>query len=205
MRASPKPARAARAPNTATTAAPETMAPDNFNSRSHLAAALPNHSTRHLSRANVVAASSSVLAHFVIEQRAFRLVLCDGGNSDECTKAIRFRIGKHSLAIIEDVSDDIIPDIRQMVDRLTKRELQILCLIAQGCSTRNIAHRLQISEWTVNTHVKRASLKLQVGNRAAMVFYCSSVIGSLAKSGMRDPSQQETPRRSTPIIGSSTG
>lgn len=57
---------------------------------------------------------------------------------------------------------------------LTEREFQIVQLIAQGRSNKQIAHRLQISEWTVSTHLRRVFAKLAVDSRAAMVYRCSS-------------------------------
>ena len=41
------------------------------------------------------------------------------------------------------------------------RELEIAVLVAQGCATKNIAYRLQISEWTVSTYLRRIFAKLE--------------------------------------------
>jgi len=48
-------------------------------------------------------------------------------------------------------------------------ELDILGLIAQGCSNREAAARLFISEATVKTHVLHSYAKLGVNDRAAAV------------------------------------
>jgi DNA-binding CsgD family transcriptional regulator len=66
----------------------------------------------------------------------------------------------------------------EMITLLTERELQIVQLIAQGCSNKQIAHRLQISEWTVATHLRRVFAKLGVDSRAAMVYRCSSLLNN---------------------------
>jgi DNA-binding CsgD family transcriptional regulator len=55
------------------------------------------------------------------------------------------------------------------VDRLTPRELQVVELVAQGLSNKEIAGALRISGWTVSTHLRRIFAKLQVATRAAMV------------------------------------
>jgi DNA-binding NarL/FixJ family response regulator len=70
-------------------------------------------------------------------------------------------------------SDDV-------ASRLTGRELEIAVLVAQGCATKNIAYRLQISEWTVSTYLRRIFAKLGVDNRAAMVYRCASLIDKLS-------------------------
>jgi DNA-binding CsgD family transcriptional regulator/tetratricopeptide (TPR) repeat protein len=50
---------------------------------------------------------------------------------------------------------------------LTPREREVLTLIAAGCTNRQIARTLFISERTVSIHVSRVLGKLGVGNRAA--------------------------------------
>jgi DNA-binding NarL/FixJ family response regulator len=52
---------------------------------------------------------------------------------------------------------------------LSQRELEVLALIAKGCSNRETAGRLFISEATVKTHLLHAYAKLGVRDRAAAV------------------------------------
>ncbi|GAA3917632.1 response regulator [Actinoplanes auranticolor] len=54
-------------------------------------------------------------------------------------------------------------------EELSQRELEVLGLIAQGCSNRETAKRLFISEATVKTHLLHAYAKLGVRDRAAAV------------------------------------
>jgi DNA-binding NarL/FixJ family response regulator len=54
-------------------------------------------------------------------------------------------------------------------DELSQRELDVLGLIAQGCTNREAASRLFISEATVKTHLLHAYAKLGVRDRAAAV------------------------------------
>jgi two-component system nitrate/nitrite response regulator NarL len=53
--------------------------------------------------------------------------------------------------------------------RLTRRERQIVDLIADGLSNKEIAHRLQIEFATVKNHVHNILEKLQVTRRADAV------------------------------------
>ncbi len=61
---------------------------------------------------------------------------------------------------------------RKRLESLTKRELQILQEIARGCSNREVADNLHISEGTVKVHVKSLLKKLVVKSRVeAAVLY----------------------------------
>lgn len=52
---------------------------------------------------------------------------------------------------------------------LSPRELEIARMIAKGYPNKTIAAVLEISAWTVCTHIRRIFAKLGVGSRAAMV------------------------------------
>ncbi|MDK9708194.1 MAG: LuxR C-terminal-related transcriptional regulator [Desulforhopalus sp.] len=56
------------------------------------------------------------------------------------------------------------------VRSLTKREIQIVVLVAEGLPNKQIAYKLNISEWTVSTHLRRIFAKLGVDSRAAMIY-----------------------------------
>ena len=50
-------------------------------------------------------------------------------------------------------------------DGLTRKEVQILELLAQGCSNDAMAQKLFISESTVRTHLRSINTKLHASNR----------------------------------------
>jgi DNA-binding NarL/FixJ family response regulator len=50
---------------------------------------------------------------------------------------------------------------------LTPREIEIVNLVAQGCSNKQIAAKLFISEETVKKHLKNIFCKLNVANRVS--------------------------------------
>jgi len=61
------------------------------------------------------------------------------------------------------------PDTPSDAPRITKREHEILALIAAGLSNREIAERLFVSENTVKTHSSRLFEKLRVNRRTQAV------------------------------------
>ena len=58
------------------------------------------------------------------------------------------------------------------IEHLTKRELQVLQLIAEGKSTKDIAARLELSVKTVETHRKQSMDKLEIRSIAGLTKYC---------------------------------
>ncbi|WP_298303487.1 LuxR C-terminal-related transcriptional regulator [uncultured Erythrobacter sp.] len=53
-------------------------------------------------------------------------------------------------------------------DLLTPREMEITRLTAQGMTNKEIALALEISHWTVATHLRRIYNKTQIHRRAAL-------------------------------------
>jgi len=58
-----------------------------------------------------------------------------------------------------------------LVDPLTEREVEVLRLVAQGQSNREIADQLIISEATVRTHVSNILSKLHLASRTQAALY----------------------------------
>jgi DNA-binding NarL/FixJ family response regulator len=57
----------------------------------------------------------------------------------------------------------------ELLEQLTKREREVMALVAQGLSNQEIAERLVISPATAKTHVSRAMIKLHAHDRAQLV------------------------------------
>lgn len=62
-----------------------------------------------------------------------------------------------------------------MLSGLTDRENQILNLIANGLTNREISYNLVISEATVENHIHHIFVKLGISNRAQAVAYAFRV------------------------------
>lgn len=56
-------------------------------------------------------------------------------------------------------------------EKLTEREAEVLCLLAQGRANKQIAHELVIGEKTVKTHVSSILAKLGVPSRTQAALY----------------------------------
>jgi NarL family two-component system response regulator LiaR len=63
------------------------------------------------------------------------------------------------------------PVTQPVTGELTVRELDVLRLVAQGLSNRNIALRLVISEKTVKTHISSLLSKLALEDRTQLAIY----------------------------------
>ena len=75
-------------------------------------------------------------------------------------------LDRHSSAAPTTAGQD-----RALPDNLTRREAEILALIAQGLSNAEIATRLFVSEATVKTHVNHIFTKTGARDRAQAVAY----------------------------------
>lgn len=60
-------------------------------------------------------------------------------------------------------------DARSLFEELTAREREVLALLAEGLSTRNIAQRLVIAPSTVRNHIQQILQKLYVHSRVEAV------------------------------------
>lgn len=55
---------------------------------------------------------------------------------------------------------------------LTDRELEIVRLVAEGLTNRQIGETIFLSPATVKTHLQRIALKVGIGDRSAIVAHC---------------------------------
>lgn len=124
-----------------------------------------------------------VLTSFDDDERVFAAVkagalgyLLKDSSPQELLQAIRSVYqGQPSLApniaykVIRELSQP--SSLPQTEEPLTEREVETLCLIAQGLSNEVIAQKLTISERTVGKHVSNILEKLHLANRTQAALY----------------------------------
>lgn len=108
------------------------------------------------------------LEHPGIEVLVRQLVNDIGGQAQPAAREIR-----RADSVILDVTVDgvrcLLTRIPEAQLRLSPRELEIAHMVAKGYPNKTIASILDISSWTVGSHLRRTFSKLGVSSRAAMV------------------------------------
>lgn len=136
-----------------------------------------------LNHAQTLATPLTTLAEFAVGDQQFQVVAVDDGADGPDTDAalgelICFTCGGCRCAIVPKRCA-LSTDLAELAALLTERELQITALVSQGKLNKQIADQLQISEWTVATHLRRVFSKLGVKSRAAMVYRCAPLLERL--------------------------
>ena len=97
---------------------------------------------------------------------------------DEVANAVRL-VTEGDALISPSMATKLLDEFKQVArarpavssPRLTERELDVLRLVAQGLSSREIGGQLFISEHTVKNHVRNTLEKLQLHSRLDAVMY----------------------------------
>ena len=72
-------------------------------------------------------------------------------------------------AVVDNIRFLMLEQIPSLLVELSPREEQIALMVARGRTNQAIASALEISVWTVSTHLRRVFAKLAVSSRAEMV------------------------------------
>jgi DNA-binding NarL/FixJ family response regulator len=81
---------------------------------------------------------------------------------EEIVKAVH-TLHEHGRYIPDDISRRLMETLGR--DRLSERELEVLALVCKGCSNKEIAEKLFISDKTARNHVTSCLMKLGASDR----------------------------------------
>jgi NarL family two-component system response regulator LiaR len=123
------------------------------------------------------------LTSFVTEDKVFPAIkagamgyLLKDSEPEELISAVR-KVNRGEPSLHPTVAKMVLQEISQPAkqpltpDPLTEREVDIVRLVAQGLSNRQIAEQLVIGEATVRTHVGNVLNKLHLANRVQATLY----------------------------------
>jgi two-component system nitrate/nitrite response regulator NarL len=82
---------------------------------------------------------------------------------------------------------------RNRIVKLTRREEQLVALLARGLKNKEIAHLLSLSEGTIKVYFSRLFEKLDVKDRFELALYGLRNMSSLVPAGMFTDQQQAIP------------
>lgn len=108
-----------------------------------------------------------------IEAGATGYLLKDAPPEDLVAAVRTAAAGRTTLA--PTVADRLMHRLRSPGPALTRREAEVLTLVADGLSNRDIAERLYLTEGTVKSHLVRIYTKLDVESRTAAVAAASAL------------------------------
>ena len=127
---------------------------------SHAGKAMPRDLVIHRDDAN--ATVHHLLRQLLTHAHDAPVAIDDGGPSQEIMLEVRMDGMAYSL-----VRSEYQPPSTRI--HLSPREQEIVRLVAKGLPSKAIADVLDVSLWTVATHLRRVFSKLGVGSRAEMV------------------------------------
>ena len=124
-----------------------------------------------------------VLTSFAADDKVFPAVkagalgyLLKDSTPDQLLEAIR-QVHRGEPSLEPSIARKVLQELsrpgqgKQTTEPLTERELEVLRLIAQGLSNKEIAAKIFVAEWTVRSHVSNILGKLHLASRTQAALY----------------------------------
>jgi DNA-binding CsgD family transcriptional regulator len=150
--------------------------------------------------------AAAVRARAVGTAQLIRRLVAQTASSPSSPSTVGSKPGNQDL-LFEDEVDGVrcllirvVPKEKPSVN-LSPREQEIVGMIAKGYPNKTIADFLEISTWTVGTHLRRIFAKFHVNSRAAMVARAAAIgmfpTAPRASTSSPHDSHRHTTRRSS--------
>jgi NarL family two-component system response regulator LiaR len=124
-----------------------------------------------------------VLTSFAADDKVFPAVkagalgyLLKDSTPDQLLEAVR-QVHRGEPSLEPSIARKVLQELsnpgqgKQTAEPLTERELDVLRLIAQGMSNKEIASKIFVAEWTVRSHVSNILGKLHLASRTQAALY----------------------------------
>jgi len=106
-----------------------------------------------------------------------RFCKCNFGNLDttatDCNSSCRFCFEKVQCPLRGECHYEGVVCMPKFNTSLSKKELEVMRLIYEGCTTEQVAERLYISPYTVKNHVKAVYGKLGIHEKSEFIQYAN--------------------------------
>jgi HD-GYP domain-containing protein (c-di-GMP phosphodiesterase class II) len=119
--------------------------------------------------------------HAMTEPRPYRPALDDTQAATALRAEVRAgRLDRDAVGAVLRASGHRAPARGEGPAGLTRREVEVLSLLARGLANKEIARRLGVTPKTVSNHVEHVYTKIDVGSRAAATLYATQhgLVGS---------------------------
>jgi DNA-binding NarL/FixJ family response regulator len=100
-------------------------------------------------------------------------------SADELLAAVTSRIRRHEMIKLQHDKSAFTEEQAILLHRITKREREVLVMVGQGATTKEIAERLGVAPKTIEVHRANLMSKLNVTNAAGLArwafIFCYSI------------------------------
>lgn len=122
-------------------------------------------SKKNFGRAHEVGVDGLILKEAFPEEILHALHIIHKGRKYYDSSIVDFKIDSHRLQT----------DMSESIEQLTPKEMEVLLELGKGCSNKEIAQTLFITDYTVKKHVSQILSKLELADRTHAALFANAV------------------------------